>query len=30
MCRLACTDTDPVRQQRVRQGLLEAAACWMR
>jgi pimeloyl-ACP methyl ester carboxylesterase len=30
MCRLACGDTDPVRQQRVRQGLLEAAARWMR
>lgn len=30
MCRLACGDTDPVRQQRVRQGLLDAAARWMR
>ena len=30
MCRLACGDTDPTRQQRVRQGLLEAAARWMR
>lgn len=29
MCRLACGDTDPVRQQRVRQGLLDAAARWM-
>ncbi len=30
MCRLACGNTDPVRQQRVRQGLLDAAARWMR
>lgn len=30
MCRLACGDTDPARQQRVRQGLLGAAARWMR
>lgn len=30
MCRLACGDTDPSRQQRVRQGLLEAASRWMR
>ena len=30
MCRLACGDTDPVRQQRVRQALLDAAARWMR
>jgi len=30
MCRLACGDTDPARQQRVRQGLLEAAGRWMR
>ncbi len=30
MCRLACSDTDPARQQRVRQGLLDAAARWMR
>ncbi len=30
MCRLACGDTDPARQQRVRQGLLEAASRWMR
>jgi dienelactone hydrolase len=30
MCRLACGDTDPPRQQRVRQGLLDAASRWMR
>jgi len=30
LCRLPCGDTDPARQQRVRQGLLEAAARWMR
>jgi len=30
MCRLACGDTDPARQQRVRRGLLDAAARWMR
>jgi dienelactone hydrolase len=30
MCRLACGDTDAVRQQRVRQALLDAAARWMR
>ena len=30
MCRLACGDTDPSRQERVRQALLEAAARWMR
>jgi hypothetical protein len=30
MCRLACGQTDPVRQQRVRQGLLDAAARWLR
>jgi pimeloyl-ACP methyl ester carboxylesterase len=30
MCRLACGDTDPARQERVRQGLLDAAARWMR
>ncbi len=30
MCRLACGATDPARQQRVRQGLLDAAARWMR
>lgn len=30
MCRLACGNTDPARQQQVRQGLLDAAARWMR
>lgn len=30
MCRLACGDADPARQQLVRQGLLEAAERWMR
>jgi pimeloyl-ACP methyl ester carboxylesterase len=30
MCRLACGETDPARQQRVRQALLDAAARWMR
>ena len=30
MCRIACGDTDPARQQRVRQGLLDAAARWLR
>lgn len=30
MCRLACGDTDPARQERVRQELLDAAARWMR
>jgi hypothetical protein len=30
MCRLACGDTDPARQQQVRQGLLDAAAHWVR
>jgi len=30
MCRLACGDTDPARQQRVRQGLLDATSRWMR
>jgi dienelactone hydrolase len=30
MCRLACGDTDPQRQQRVRQAILDAAARWMR
>lgn len=30
MCRLACGDTEPTRQLRVRQGLLDAAARWMR
>ena len=29
MCRLACGDTDPARQKRVRQGLLDAAARWL-
>jgi hypothetical protein len=29
MCRLACGDTDPARQQRARQGLLDAAARWL-
>lgn len=29
LCRLACGDTDPARQQRVRQGLLEAADRWL-
>lgn len=30
ICRLACGDTDPVRAERVRQELLNAAARWMR
>jgi dienelactone hydrolase len=30
MCRLACGDTDPARQERVRQELLNAATRWMR
>lgn len=30
MCRLACGDTDPARQQRVHQALMDAAARWMR
>ena len=30
MCRLACGDTNPSRQQQVRQGLMDAAARWMR
>lgn len=30
VCRLACGDTDLARQQRVRQGLLDAASRWMR
>jgi pimeloyl-ACP methyl ester carboxylesterase len=30
MCRLACGDPDPARQERVRQGLLDAAARWLR
>lgn len=29
MCRVACGDEDPARQQRVRQGLLDAAARWL-
>jgi dienelactone hydrolase len=29
MCRLACGDTDPARQQQVRQGVLDAAARWL-
>jgi len=29
LCRLACGDTDPARQARVRQALLSAAARWM-
>jgi dienelactone hydrolase len=29
MCRLACGDTDPARQQRVREALLDAAGRWM-
>jgi len=29
MCRLACGDADPARQERVRQGLLEAVGRWM-
>jgi dienelactone hydrolase len=29
MCRLACGATDPVRQQAVRQGLLDAAVRWL-
>lgn len=28
--RLACGDTDPARQERVRQALLDAVAGWMR
>jgi hypothetical protein len=28
-CRLACGDTEPARQQQVRQGLLDAAARWL-
>jgi len=27
---LACGDTHPARQQQVRQGLLDAAARWLR
>ena len=30
MCRLACGDTAPARQQQVRQELLDAAARWLR
>ncbi len=30
MCRLACGDADPARQQQVRQGLLDASARWLR
>ena len=30
MCRMACGDTDPARQRQVRQGLLDAAARWLR
>jgi hypothetical protein len=30
VCRLACGSTDPARQQQVRQGLLDAAARWLR
>jgi dienelactone hydrolase len=30
MCRLACGDTQPSHQQRVRQALLDAAARWLR
>lgn len=30
VCRLACGDADPARQQQVRQGLLDAAARWLR
>lgn len=30
LCRLACGDTDALRQSRVRQGLLDAAARWLR
>lgn len=30
MCRLACGETDAARQQQVRQGLLDAAARWLR
>jgi dienelactone hydrolase len=29
MCRLACGETDPARQSRVRKGLLDAAARWL-
>lgn len=30
MCRMACGDVDPARQQQVRQSLLDAAARWLR
>lgn len=30
LCRLACGATDPVRQQQVRQGVLDAARRWLR
>lgn len=30
MCRLACGDTDPARQRRIRDRLLEASARWLR
>jgi hypothetical protein len=30
VCRPACGDTDPRRQLQVRQGLLDAAARWLR
>jgi dienelactone hydrolase len=30
VCRLACGDTDAARQRQVRQGLLDAAARWLR
>ena len=30
VCRLACGDADPARQQQVRQGLLDAATRWLR
>lgn len=30
ICRLACGDTVPARQQQVRQGLLDAAERWLR
>jgi hypothetical protein len=29
MCRLACGETDPQRQDAVRAGLLEAVARWL-
>lgn len=29
VCRMACGDADPTRQQQVRQGLLDAAARWL-